>query len=124
MALDPSRLLRCSPPAVRQFGDSAPQGERLLEAGHRLAGVAGGGGIASPSGGRFVTRGVNLALGEGPTRTLRQDEAVTEGTTQRGDVGLQRLGSRPGRILAPEQLDERLGRYDGTAVQPQHGEDG
>ena len=124
MALDPPRLLRCSPPAIGQFGDTAPEGERLLEAGHRLAGVAGGRGIASQSGGRFVTRGIDLALGEGPTRPLRQNEAVAQGATQRGDVGLQGLGGGARRILAPEQLDEGVGRHNGTAVQPEHREDG
>ncbi len=79
MALDPSRLLRCSAPAVGQFGDSAPEGKRLLEPGHRLAGVAPGGGIAAQSGCRFVTRGINLTLGEGPTGSLGQDKAVTQG---------------------------------------------
>ena len=65
MALDPARLLGRSPPAVGQFGDSAPEGQRLLEAGHRLAGVAGGGGVAAQSGGRFVTRGIDLGLRRG-----------------------------------------------------------
>ncbi len=124
VALDPPRLLRCSPPAVGQFGDTAPEGKRLLEAGHRLAGVAGGSGIASQSRGRFIARGIDLALGERPTRALRQNKAVAQGATQRRDVGLQGLGGGAGRILAPEQLDEGVGRHDGTAVQPEHREDG
>ncbi len=41
VALDPPRLFRCSPPTVGQLGDTAPEGQRLLEAGHRLADVAG-----------------------------------------------------------------------------------
>ena len=98
--------------------------KRLLEARHRLAGVASGGGIASPSGGRFVTRGINLALGQGPTRSLRQNEAVAQGATQRGDVGLQGFGGGARRILAPEQFDECVGRHNRAAVQPEHREDG
>ena len=46
MALDPPRLFGCSPPAIGQFGDSAPKGKRLLETGHRLAGIPNGSGIA------------------------------------------------------------------------------
>ena len=71
VALDPARLFGCSPPAVGQFGDSAPEGKRLLEAGHRLAGVAGGSGIASQSGGRFVARGINLGSRRGSNPSPR-----------------------------------------------------
>ena len=109
---------------VGQFGDTAPEGKRLLEASHRLAGVAGRCGIASESGGRFVTRRINLALGEGPTRPLRQNEAVAQGATQRGDVGLQGFGGGAWRILTPEQFDEGVGRDDRAVVQPEHREDG
>ena len=49
MALDPPRLLGCSASAIGQFGDSAPEGKRFLEAGHRLAGVARGSGVAAAS---------------------------------------------------------------------------
>ena len=124
VALDPPRLFRCAPPTIGQLGDTAPEGERLLEAGHRLADVAGGRGIASQSGGRFITRGIDVALGEGPTRPLCQNEAVAQGATQRRDVGLQGLCGSAGRILAPEQLDEGVGRHNGTAVQSEHREDG
>src|ERR1700727_798252 len=109
MSLDPPRLLGCSAPAIGQFGDSAPEGERLLEAGHRLADVAGGSGIAPESGRRFVARGINVALGQAPTRSRRQNKAVTEAATQRGDVGLEGFGCGARRILAPEQLDEGVG---------------
>ena len=124
MALDPPCLFGCSPPTIGQFGDTSPEGKRLLEVGHRLADVAGGGGITSQSGGRFVARGVNVALGEGPTRSRRQDKAVTQGATQRGDVGLQGFGGGARRILAPEQFDERVGRHNRAAVQPEHRENG
>src|SRR3979490_1720337 len=100
MAFDPPRLLGFSAPAIGQLGDSAPEGKCLLEAGHRLADVAGGSGITPQSGGRLVTRRIDLALGEGPTRALRQNEAVTQGATQRGNVGLQRFGGGARRILA------------------------
>ena len=50
VALDPSGLFGCSPPTVGQFGDTAPEGQRFLEASHRLAGVAGRCGVASESG--------------------------------------------------------------------------
>ena len=50
VALDPSCLFGCSPPTVGQFGDTSPEGKRLLEASHRLADVAGRCGIASESG--------------------------------------------------------------------------
>ncbi len=124
MALDPARLLGCSAPAIGQFGDSAPEGQRLLEAGHRLAGVAGGGGVTAHPGGQLVTRGINLGPGEGPARSLRHHDAVAEGAAQRGDVGLQGLGGGARRIIAPEQLDQRVGRDNRAAVQPEHREDG
>src|ERR1700758_2574954 len=98
MAFDPPRLLRSSPPAVGQFWDAAPEGNRLLEAGDRLSGVAGGGGIASQPGCRSVARRIDLALSEGPTRALRQDKAIAQGATQRRDVGLQGLGGGAWRI--------------------------
>ena len=75
-------------------------------------------------GGRLVARGIDLGRAQGPARALRQHEAVAEGATQRGDVGLQGLGGGARRIVAPEQLHERVGRHDGTAVQPEHREDG
>src|SRR6185437_5922499 len=67
VTLDPSSLFGRSPPTVGQFGNSAPQGKRLFEAGHRLAGVASGRGIASKPSGRFITRGIDPTLGESPT---------------------------------------------------------
>jgi hypothetical protein len=124
MALDPARLFRCSSPAVGQLGDSAPEGKRLLEADHRLAGVASGRGIASQSSGRFITRRIDLALGEGPTRSCRQNEAVAQGAAHRGDVGLQGLRGGAGWIVAPEQLNQRFGRHHRTAVQTEHRKDG
>ncbi len=124
MALDPSSLLRRSAPAIRQFGDPSPQGKCLLEAGRRLADVTGGSGIASQSGGRSVTRRIKLALGQGPTRPLRENEPVAQHSTQRRDVGLQGLRSCAGRMLAPEQLEERLRGHDSTTVQPEHRQDG
>ena len=39
-------------------------------------------------------------------------------------MGLQGLGGGARRIIAPEKLHERVGRHDGTAVQPEHREDG
>ena len=39
-------------------------------------------------------------------------------------MGLQGLGGGAWRILAPEQLDERVGRHDRTTMQPEHREDG
>jgi len=39
-------------------------------------------------------------------------------------VGLQSLGGGPRRIIAPEEFHERVGRHHGTAVQPEHREDG
>src|ERR1700733_5973253 len=41
VTLNPSCLFRCSPPTIGQFGDTSPEGQRLLEASHRLADVAG-----------------------------------------------------------------------------------
>ena len=49
MALDPARLLGCAARAIGQFGGAAPEGQRLVEAGHRLAGVPCGDGVAAPS---------------------------------------------------------------------------
>jgi hypothetical protein len=89
-----------------------------------VAHFAGGGGIASESGGRFVMRGINLALGEGPTHSLGQNEAVAQGAAHRGDVGLQGLRGGAGWIVAPEQLNQRFGRHHRTAVQAEHREDG
>ena len=123
MALDPAGLLGSSAPAIGQFRDSAPQRKRFLEAGDRLAGVARGGGVTSQSGGRFVARGIDVARGEGPARSLRQDEAVAQGATQRGDVGLQGFGGGARWILAPEQFDECVCRHNRAAVQPEHRED-
>src|SRR6202035_5500356 len=91
MTLDPSSLFGRSSPTVGQFGNSAPEGERLLEAGHRLASVASGSGIASEPSGRLITRGIDPTLGESPTRPLRQNKAVAQGAPQGGDVGLQGL---------------------------------
>ena len=124
MTLDPSCLFGCSPPTVGQFGDAPPEGKRFLETSHRLADVAGRSGIASESGGRFVTRRINLALGKGPTRPLRHNESVAQGSTQRGDVGLQGFCGGAGRILAPEQLEQGVCGYHCTAAQPEHREDG
>ena len=39
-------------------------------------------------------------------------------------MGLQRLGGGARRIIAPEEFHERVGGHDGTAVQPEHREDG
>src|SRR5882757_6446004 len=124
MTFDPSSLFGRSPPTVGQFGNSAPEGKRLFEAGHRLAGVASGSGIASQPSGRFITRGIDPALGESPTRSLRQNKAVAQGATQGGDVGLQGLRGGAGGIVAPEQLNQSYGRHDRTAVQAEHREDG
>ncbi|MCV7332025.1 hypothetical protein H7J81_18145 [Mycobacterium cookii] len=88
MAFVPARLLRCARPTVRQFGDTAPEGECLLEVSHCLADVAGGSGIAPMAGRGSVPRSVDIALGEGPARSLRHDDAVAQRTAQRGDVGL------------------------------------
>ena len=88
IALDPPRLFGCSAPALGQFGDSAPQGKRLLEAGHRLAGVAGGSGVTARLGRQFVARRIYLWPLQGPARSLGHHDAVAEGAAQRGDVGL------------------------------------
>jgi hypothetical protein len=124
MALEPSRSFGCSPARVRQFGKTAPEGERLLEAGHSFADVAGGGGIASQPGCRFVTPRIDFTLGEGPTRPRGEDVAIAERATQCGDVGLQGFGGGAWRVLAPEQFDECGSRDHRSAVQPQHREDG
>ena len=39
-------------------------------------------------------------------------------------MGLQGLGGGARRIIAPEEFHERVGGHDGTAVQPEHREDG
>jgi hypothetical protein len=39
-------------------------------------------------------------------------------------VGLQRLRGGARWIVAPQQLDERVGRHNRAAVQPEHREDG
>ncbi len=124
MTLDPARFLRSAARAIGQFGDAAPQRQRLVEAGHRLAGVSGGDGVAAQPGGQLVAGGIDLARVQGPAGPLRQHEAVTQGATQRGDVGLQRLGGGARWTSAPKELCEGVGRDDRTAVQPEHGEDG
>src|SRR3984957_19763884 len=124
MTLDPSSLFGRSSPTVGQFGNSAPEGERLLEAGHRLASVASGSGIASEPSGRLITRGIDPTLGESPTRPLRQNKAVAQGAPQGGDVGLQGLRGGTRGIITPEQLNQSFGRHDRTAGQAEHREDG
>ena len=62
--------------------------------------------------------------GQGPAGSLGEDEAVAESAPQRRDVRLQGLVCRARRIVAPEQLDQRVGRYDRATVQPEHREDG
>ena len=52
--LDPAGLLGRASLARREFADSAPQGQRFIEADHRLAGVAGGNGVAAQPRGRLV----------------------------------------------------------------------
>ena len=89
-----------------------------------MAGVAGGRGITAHFGGQLVTRGISLGRAEDPARSLGQNEAVTEGAAQRGDVGLEGLGGGARRIIAPEKLEERFGRHDRTAVQSEHRKDG
>jgi hypothetical protein len=39
-------------------------------------------------------------------------------------MSLQSFGGGAWRILAPKQLDERVGWHDGTGVQAEHREDG
>ena len=39
-------------------------------------------------------------------------------------MGLQGLGRGAWGIIAPEELEEGVGRYDRTGVQPEHREDG
>ena len=124
VALDPARLLGLPARAIGQFGGATPESQRLVEAGHRLAGVPGGDGVAAHLGGRLVAGGIDLGGAQGPAGSLRQHEAVAKGATQRGDVGLQSLGRGARRIIAPEELHERVGRHDRAAVQPEHREDG
>ena len=124
MALDPACLLGYATLAIGQFGGAAPESQGLVEAGHRLAGVSRGDGVAARLRGRLVSGGIDLGGAQGPACALRQHEAVAQGATQRGDVGLQGLGGSARRVIAPEKLHERVGRYDGTAVQPEHREDG
>src|SRR6185312_13498864 len=104
-------------------GDAAPERKRFVKMSDRLASVAGSSGITSPSSGRFGTQCINLGPGQSPTRTLPQHEALAQGTTQGRNVGLQRLGGGARRLLAPEQFKECVGRYAGTAVEPEHGEE-
>src|SRR5262245_23109862 len=104
MAFDPTRLLGDSTLGIWQFGDSAPEGQRLLEARRRLAGVARGRSITSHFGSQLVPSGINLGPGKGPPRALGHYDAVAEGAAQRGDVGLQGLGGGARRIIAPQQL--------------------
>ena len=81
MALDPACLLGDPARATGQFGDAAPESQRLVEAGHSLAGVPGGDGVAGHLGGQLITRGIDLGRGQGPARALRQHEAVAQGAT-------------------------------------------
>ena len=123
MALDPACLLgdprwpsgssgcRARGPAPRRSGP--PLGWCLRRRRRR-----------GPARGQLVAGGVDLGRAQGPARALRQHEAVAQGATQSGDVGLQGLGGGARRIIAPEQFDERVGRHDRTAVQPEHREDG
>ena len=124
MALDPARLLGCAPLAIGQFRDTAPESQRLVKASHRLAGVPGGDGVAAHFRGRFVARGINLGCGQGPARSLRQHEAVAQSASQSGDVGLKGFFGSARWIITPQEFHERVGRHDGTAVQPEHREDG
>ena len=124
VAFDPARLLRHPTRAIGQFGDAAPERQRFVEAGHRLADVPGREGLAAQLRGQLVAGGINLGRAQGPAHPLRQHEAVAKGAAQRGDVGLQSLGGGARRIITPEELHERLGRHDGAAMQPKHREDG
>jgi hypothetical protein len=124
MALTPASLFRYSPMGIGQLGGSAPEGQRLLVARHRLADVASGGRVASHSGRHFVARGIDIGARQDPSRSLRQHDAVAESATQRGDVRLEGLVGRARRVVTPEQLDEVIGRDNRTTVQPEHREDG
>ena len=115
VAFNPARLLGCTARAVGQFGDAAPERQRLVEPGQRLPGVAGGDRVAAQPRGRLVASGVNLGRAQRPAGPLGQDEAVAKGATQGGDVGLQSLGGGAWRIVAPEEFHEGVGRHDGTA---------
>ena len=90
-----------SPTGIRQLRDSAPEGQRLVEAGHRLDAVAGGCGITAHLGGQLVARGIGIGFGEDPAHSLGQDEAVIQRAPQRGYVRLERLGGGARRIIAP-----------------------
>lgn len=123
LPLDPACLLGDSPAGIGQFGRSAPQSQRLVEADDRLRGVAGGRGVTAQLGGQLVTRGIDLGRAENPAGAFGQHEAVAQRPTQCGDVGLQGLGGGARWLVAPEEIDQCLGRHDSTAVQPEHAED-
>lgn len=120
---DPACPLRNTPAGIGQFGSSAPQGQRLLEADHGLAGIAARRGVSSRLGGPLVARGIHLRGVENPARSLGEDEPIAQRPAQRGDVSLQRLGRSARRLVTPEQIDQRFGRHDRTAVQTEHRED-
>src|ERR1700730_13609251 len=104
MALDPACLFGCTPLTVGQFGRSAPKSQRLVEAGRRLADVSSGDRVATPLGDRLVMRGIDLGRAQGPAGAHRQHEAVSQGATQSGDVGLKGLRGGARGVLAPEQV--------------------
>ena len=110
MVLDPPRLLGYATLATGQLGGAAPEGQGLVEAGHRLAGVSRGDGGAPRCRGRLVSGGIDLGGAQGPACALRQHKAVAQGAAQRGDVGLQCLGGGARRVIAPEKFHERVGR--------------
>ena len=88
VTFDPAGLLGQPPPAIGQFGDSAPQGHRFLEAGDRLAGIAGGRGLSPGLGRRFVAGGINRGPVQSPARPLGHHDTVAKGAAQRRDMGL------------------------------------
>ena len=109
---------------VRELRCPPPEAEGVVEVRQRARGVTGTQGVATGAGRLGVAGAVGQHALERPATAPGHHDRIPEPPTDRRDVGLERLGRGAGRRVAPEQLDQGVGRDDGSRMEAQQGEDG